>query len=246
MQVDNQTYSRNGIFRVSGNVELTGTLTLNGEESVLHIWTNDPLAAESLDSETIAGVLDNQQEVSLIDCIGIGEKRLHGKEGISRHYKLFPHYAVIGQRHYSHLEKTISRISFVIDDATALFHDRNSFGTVIIPQDRMPEVSSIDIFRKIPFEGDLSIVAYWTGKKEIFSAETPIGRISAFHRPAFDMGGPGGTSITNKIVLDVEFAESQSIRGMDSEIRTLLRFFQSVLGRPQNLVVGQFEIARFL
>ena len=233
---DNQTYSRNGIFRISENVELPGTITLNGEESVLHIWTNDPLSVESLDSETISGVLDNQQEVSLIDCIDIGEKRLFGKKGMSRHYKLFPHYAVIGQRHYSHLDKTISRVSFIIDDATALFHDRSAFGSILISPDQMPEVQSIDVFSKIPFEGNHPIVAYWTGKEEIFSANTLIGRISAFHRPTFDMGGPEGTAITNEIVVDVEFEELLSISCMDAEIRKLLRFFQCVVGRPQNLM----------
>ncbi len=234
-----ENYIRNGVFLVCPEQELNGTLSLNGEDSVLHLWTNYPvnIDSDSLDGKTITGVLDNQKKASLIDCIVIQEQHLHGKGGVSQHYKLFPHFVVLGHRHYSKSEKAISRASFVIDDAMALFHDRTSFGTVRIPPDRTDELASLDIFGKMPFEGNSPVLAYWTGKEEIFSADTIIGKISACNRPTIAVGGhPSGASIKNEIVVNIEFSNSLNVREMDVEIRKVLRLFHSVLGRPQNLL----------
>ena len=232
-------YVKNGVFSVCPDQILSGTLSLNGEDSVLHLWTNHPvnIDSDSLDRKTITGVLDNQKKVSLIDSILIREERHHGKEGVSQHYKLFPHYVVIGHRHFSQHDKAISRVSFVIDDAMVLFHDRTSFGTVHVPPDRIDELISLDIFNKIPFEKNNPVLAYWTGKEEIFTTDTIMGRIYAYNRPTIEMGGnPSGACITNKIVVNIEFSNSLNVKEMDIEIRRVLRLFHSILGRPQNLL----------
>ncbi len=232
--------SWNGVFSVGPNYDMTGTLSIDGEDSVLHLWANHSVKIDPLDRETITGVLDNQKKVSLFNCIVVGDKWIRGKEGRSQHYRLFPHYVVIGQRHILYSEKAISKISFVIDDAMSLFHDRTSFGTVNIPPEQMGDLTSLEIFTGIPFEGTYPILAYWTGKEEIFKANTSMGKIYARHQPGFNIGGPGGVSITNKIWITVEFFCPRNISELNVEIRNILRFFQSVLGRPQNLL--QLEI----
>ena len=54
------------------------------------------------------------------------------------------------------------------------------------------------------------------------------------------MGGPSGVRITNKIEFTIEFSSPLNVSELNVEIRNLLRFFQSILGRPQNL--QQLEI----
>ncbi|MDE0411538.1 MAG: hypothetical protein OXI37_04905 [Gammaproteobacteria bacterium] len=226
----------NGIFLVDSDCEMTGTLSLNGEDSVLHLWTNHPIEVDSLNRETITGILDNQKKVSLFNCIVTRGPRFYGKERCTQHYRVFPHYAVVGHHHVLYSEKAISKISFVIDDAISLFHDRTSFGTVNIPPEQMGDLTSIEIFAGNPFEGTYPILAYWTGKEEIFKANTSMGKIYARHQPGFNMGGPDGASITNKIWITVEFSSPRNIGELNVEIRNILRFFQLVLGRPQNLL----------
>ena len=228
--------SWHGVFSVSPEQELTGTLSLNGEESVLHLWTNNPANASTLDTKTITGILDNQKRVSLIDCISIGDERIYGRNGVSQHYKFFPHYVIIGSRHFSKSTKEILQISFVIDDAAALFDDRTSFGTLVIPQDRIQDVTSLDVFEKIPLEGASATIAYWTGKAELFAADTEIGRVCAFNQPTVNMGGPAGAFIRNEIVINVEFSESVSVSDTVRDIWKLLRFIESIVGRRQNLL----------
>ena len=234
MDTDNQT--RNGIFSLSSTGEVNGTLSLNGDKSILHIWTNSLVDLEFGNLELITGTLDNQQKVSLIDCIHVGGNKIYGKGGYSQHYRLFPHYVVIGHRHFSKFDKGISKISLIIDDAEILFDDRISFGSMIIPSDRINEIAHLDLFGEIPFEGDNSILAYWTGKTEIFESNTKIGRIYARHQPGFGTGGPGGVYIKNKISVMVEFSKPASVSDLSVEIPNLLNFFQVIIGRAQNLL----------
>ena len=236
MEDTERAFVANGMFSVSAGKELTGSLSLNGEDTILHLWGDKIENTDALDGATITGILEDQKKASLIDCIVIGQRRFFGQDGVTHHYRLFPHYVVIGTRHRSPSEKTVSRISFVIDDAMALFHDHSAFGTMIVPPDQANEIGSMELFENVQFEDGHPVLAYWTGKTEIFAADTPIGRISARHQPSFDMGGPQGACISNRIVVRVGFSEARSIRDADTDIRKVLRFFHAILGRPQNLV----------
>ena len=235
MVENEKTQFANGIFSVSTGQKLTGSLSLNGEETTLHLWGDKIEECDALDKTTINGILENQKKASMIDCIVTEEGRFYGKDGASYHYRLFPHYVVVGTRHRSSSEKTITKISFVIDDAMALFHDRHAFGTVFVPPDRVKDIASMDLFEKVQFEDESPILAYWTGKVQIFSADTTLGKISAYHQPSFKAGGSHGACISNRIVVFVEFSEARSVRETDVEIRKVLRFFHTILGRPQNL-----------
>ena len=240
--MNKEKLSWNGVFSVGPSCEMTGTLSLDGEDSVLHLWANDPVEVDSLDRETITGILDNQKKVSLFNCIQIKYQKffLFGQGRESQHYRVFPHYAVIGQRYILCSEKTISKVSFLIDDAVSLFHDRTSFGTTTISPEQMDDVTSLDLFAGIPFEEGTTL-AYWTGKEEIFKADTSMGKIYARNQPTINMGGgPDGACIKNKIKFTIEFSDPLTVSELDAEIRNVLRFFQSILGRPQNLL--QLEI----
>ena len=207
---------------------------MNGEDSVLHIWTKQNLDNAPGRISTITGNLDDQSKVSLIDCIFISKETRLGEEEYY-HYKFFPHYATIGQRYYSNLEKSILGVSFVIDDAPTLFNDFTSFGAVHLPPELKSEIKNIKVFREIPFEENHSVIAYWTGKFSIFSADTKMGRIIACHQPSYGMGDSRGISIKNEIHIKVEFPTRISIKDLDLEIRNLLRIFGYIAGRPQNL-----------
>lgn len=235
--VDNEEIqTANGIFSVSTAQKLTGSLSLNGEDTTLHLWGDQIENIDALNGATITGILENQKKASLIDCVVTRQGQSFGKGGVSHHYRLFPHYVVIGTRHRLSSERTITKISFVIDDAMALFHDRYAFGTVNIPPDRVKDIASMDLFEEVQFEDDYPVLAYWTGKTQIFSADTILGRISACHQPSYDMGGPHGACISNRIVVFVEFSEARNVKDTGAEIRKVLRFFHTILGRPQNLV----------
>ena len=249
MKSNSQSYSINGMFTISSatsalEVTLPGTLSLDGEESVLHVWFSEEMNSDAFeiikkklyDKEIVIGTLENQKKVTLLNCALIGTSYSgYLGTGVSVHLKLRPGYVIIGQRDYSPYEESISNVAFVFDDSGALL-DHSSFGIIYrIPPDEISSLLSIKSFGGIPFEGADPVLAYWTGKKEIFSAGTSIGKISAFSLPSITEDLEG-MSIKKKAVIEVEFHDLQSVRGLDTELRKLLRFFETIIGCPQNIV----------
>ena len=236
MKENEEGIFRNGLFAVSPDRKISGTLSLNGPDSILHLWSDNAFTVDSSGRKTITGVLDDQKKVSLIECVTIHEGRYYGEEGVSQHYKFFPHYVIIGDRHFSHADKTISAISLIVDDAMTLFHDRESFGTLVKSPSELNNVIASEIFDGASFVGEVPVIAYYTGKEKIFSSNTVFGKVSARNSPSFNIGGPAGVYIKNTIFVDMEFNEPVSVREMDSRLRRVLRFFEVIVGRSQNLL----------
>ncbi len=235
MKDTKKTFFVNGEFSVSATQKLTGSLSLDGKNTILHLWGKKIEDIDALNGATITGILENQKKVSLIDCIVTWERLFVCNDDFCS-YKLFPKYVVIGGRHHSPTEKTVKKISFVIDDAMALFYDRAAFKSVILSPDHINDIKSTKLFEEVQFEGQYPFLVYWTGKAQIFTADTPIGKISARHRPSLKSSSrTPAPHFSSRIVIFVEFSEAINVREADREIRTVLRFFNIMLGRPQNL-----------
>ena len=228
---------KSGLFNISPDRKISGTILLDGPESVLHLWSDSSFNVDEAESDTITGILEDQKKVSLIECVNIGESQLYGADGISNHKKFFPHFIVIGPRHFQISEKVISTISLLVDDAETLFYDRQAFGTVFLTPERLDELSRLEFFNEIPFTKNYSPhIAYYTGKHRIFSANTVIGKITASHSPTIGMGGPSGVLMENKIYVNISFNEPVSVTQLYNPVRKVLRFFEVIIGRPQNLL----------
>lgn len=117
--------------------------------------------------------------------------------------------------------------------------------------EKIVEKKSADSGRTIVL-GPHPQILYYTGKREIVSADTDIGIISASHRPTFTMGGPEGVWLKNTIAISVKFSEEREFHGAIAEVAKLLRFFEVIIGRPQNIVrlhirlKEESELHRFL
>jgi hypothetical protein len=99
-------------------------------------------------------------------------------------------------------------VHFVVDDATTLFYDFDAFGSVL---DARPFIEQIAHANALPREiktGPEPEILYFTGKREIFAAETVLGRVSALHRPIHSLGGPEGVRLENTIFVTIAFKEA--------------------------------------
>ncbi len=234
----NETFSRNGLFSLPSGKEMHGTLTVDGSDSVLDLWSS--VAADQYSrrkpsesqTTTIIGTLDDQKKVSLVDCMELGRTTFGGSDGYSYHERFFPHYAIVG---YAPFDGEISGVSFVTDDTKTLFHDRKSFGGLHLGTEKLTKLLN-DAGVSVE-EGWHPVVNYWTGKTEVMSGETPLGRFFAHNQPTITAGGgPDGVHIANEVVLSIIFSDPLSVHELDDSIRKLLRFFEIVVGRPQNLL----------
>jgi hypothetical protein len=162
-------------------------------------------------------------------------------EGADEQYffaTVFPHFILFGDRHINHKERVITEIHFLIEDASVLFYDFDAFGSLI---DARPFIKPIiqaqqeRLERVIPIRSNPSIL-YFTGKQEIVSTVTKLGKISAWHNLRHTIGGPKGVSLKSRIFTTIQFKEPQTFDETRDHALTLLKFLELLVGRPQNLL----------
>ena len=222
-----------GKFTIEPGREIYGELTLDGPKSSLYMWDKDFFDPRGKNNGFVKGILHDLTKVSLIDCI---TTKGPGSFSNTHHFaSLFPHYAVLGDQHISPDDDTIAEVNFVIDDATTLFDDFNAFGVVSNARSIIEKVVQHDVEqsrhdREIKI-GAYPEIVYFTGKSEIFSADTALGKISAYHNPSTSfLGGPEGVKITNKIFVKLQFADTITIEDVINRTYRFLCFLGLLVG----------------
>ena len=225
-----------GTFRVSADREVMGNLSLDGLRTSLHVWDKEFFHIKESTEKTFTGVLNDLRKVSLINCWTNGPG-FRTREGDSlNYYDIHPQYVIFGDQHIANTDKTITGVSFLVDDAATLFYDYESFGHVRNPLPIMQKIIETDNSYHKASTGDHPIIFYYTGKMEIFSSETIVGKISAHHSPSYSMGGPSGITIDNKIPVNIEFSQPIAFGEVVDRMWRVLRFLELAVGRVQNLL----------
>jgi hypothetical protein len=243
MMDDLEGSKQTGRFTISPGKDLYGELTLAGAKTSLYLHDKEFFNTHGMPGQCVKGVLHDLTKVSLIQCImtsGTGS----GSRGDERYHfaNIFPHFVAYGDHHIDPDEKTITEVHFVVDDATTLFYDFDAFGIVI---DAKPFIEQIAHANALPREiktGPNPQILYFTGKSEIFAADTVMGRISAVHSPSHNLGGPNGVHLKNTIFITIAFKEAVTFEDATFNTLTLLRYLGMLAGRPQNLLKFSLRI----
>jgi len=228
---------RAGIFTVSPDKNIYGELTYAGPNTSLYLRDNEDFDTRAIQGQCLRGTLHDLTKVTLLHCItaSVPGRATRGKEG---YYfaRIFPHYVLHGDRHITHDEKTTTEVHFVMDDASVLFYDFDAFGSLIDARPYMEQiVGAKRLEREIPI-GPHPQILYFTGKHEIFSADTVLGRVSASHNPTDTSVGPDGVHLKNTIFTTIVFKEACTFDEATDHTLTLLRYMEVLVGRPQNLL----------
>lgn len=228
---------RTGMFTISPGRDVYGELTFARQNSSLYLRDKEFFNTIDIPDQYVKGVLHDLTKVSLLNCITtegpVSASR--GKESYS-YAKMFPHFVLHGDHHITPTEKKITEVHFVVDDASTIFYDFDAFGRLL---DARPYIEQIaranDIEREIATGPDPEIL-YFTGKREIVSVDTVLGRISASHNPSHNFGGPDGVYLKNSIFVTIRFTNTATFHEVIDHTSTLLRFLELLVGRPQNLL----------
>lgn len=229
-----------GRFLLAPGQELFGELSLGGSKTLLHLHSPAEFATHFGPNQYITGVLNDLVKVSLIDCV-TAPLPARGSRNGEQYYiaDSFPHFVVFGDGHIAPDQNVVAKIHFAVDDATALFYDFDAFGFLV---DAGPIIETVTSAVALTRGREIAVgpnpqVLYFSGKSEIFSVDTVLGKVSASHNPKLtSWGGPSGVGLVNTILLTVEFKESVVFPESMAAVSTLLRYLEIVAGRPQNLV----------
>jgi hypothetical protein len=230
---------RAGKFTVPPGRGIYGELTLSGANTSLYLHDKDEFRTFAIPDQYIKGVLNDLTKVSLIRCITISGPGSGRREGESYHFAtLFPHFVLQGGSYLAPSDKTISEARFVIDDASTLFYDFDAFATVIDARPFIDQIANANesiIHRKVETGPDPQIL-YFTSKRQIFSVDTVLGKISAWHSPSLNPGGPEGVWLKNTSAVSIAFSDSVTFGECIGRTSTLLPYLGLLVGRPQNLL----------
>ena len=166
-----------GTFSISPNRDVYGELTLAGDDTFLYLRDKELIHASAIPDRCIKGILRDLTKVTLIKCITRSDLFTHsrGKEQYCS-ASLFPHYVILGDNHISPSDKTVTDIHFVIDDASTLFKDFSAFGTLLDAHPFIEQIAGANGFDHGITIGPNPEIQYFTGKREIFSAERYLGK----------------------------------------------------------------------
>nr|WP_241749290.1 HEPN domain-containing protein [Pseudoroseomonas aerophila] len=149
----------------------------------------------------------------------------------------YPHIVAFGTEHITS-STSVSSLGFLLNDAEAIYHDINAFGTAIDPKrhiDGLLAQYADSTSQKIA-AGPHPKIFFYSGNSNIVSAETTMGTITASHRISFSLPGPVGFSLTSEIYTQVDFPGPVPIDASMLKLFTLLRFFEVVAGRRQKIL----------
>lgn len=239
-----------GKFTFPSVGKVRGKLALDGTRSSLQVWSEDNdlsrIWYEEMhrDVGSIKGTLDDQNKVSLINCLAQGGMFPTVREEIVVHKaSFFPHYVVLGDQHISHEEETVTEARFVIEDGNVLFHDPDVFGGITVLRESSVNVRSLveqfvqsDADRKIPI-GKYPAILYYTGNNRIFEMDTSSEKISA-GRDIVNFepyGTPDGVRIDNEIPLMLKFDPPVTFDKAVHRASRVSQFLELLIGRSQNL-----------
>ena len=227
---------RSGTFRILSDKEIYGELTLVGAESSLYL--QDPQYFDTCGIRAcVKGILLDLTKVSLIDCVAPQTPGSYSSEHGSYYFtNVFPHFVIQGAHHISPEEKTIEAVHFHMDDAATLFYDFDAFGFLIDARPFIDQIAHANALNRVITTGPDPKILYFTGKREIFSADTVLGKVTATHNPSHNLGGPTGVHLKNRIIVSIAFQEEVAFHEAIYRTSRLLEYLGMMVGRPQNLL----------
>jgi len=187
-------------------------------------------------SPDIFGLFYDRSKVSLIGCITVSGNGVGMRAGERYHFStVFPHYAIFGDQYIGSSDRKIRALSFTVDDATTLFYDLDAFGSVVDAKTHLQGiVEGLGEDRKIEI-GENPLLFYYTGKYEIFSVDTALGKISAINSISWSAPGSEGIHVDNTLKLRIVFDSERIVEEAIMSVWNILQFLEIIAGRPQNV-----------
>lgn len=224
-----------GTFELPGGQRAAGELRLRGSRTLLRVHSDNPLPRVG-QGGYVTGVTDRGECVSLVDCHTQGAGQTNFSGGSTKHHsEIFPHYVATGRQHMRPNEACVAGVHFTTTDLTSLFYDFDAFSHVV---DARPLIDTVLRERRAtrPVEtGDWPQVFYFTGKTHIVEVDTTHGKVSVRHSPSYNMGGPEGAYIKNRIVVSIEPETPVSFEAAMASMHEVCCFLSLVAGRVQGI-----------
>ena len=142
-----------------------------------------------------------------------------------------------GLRHLGPHEPAIRSVTFTIDDGHALFYDFDALGVVLDAKPLIDAVANAN--RKVtgrkPLIGDHPRIHFHPGRSDLLAIRTALGRVRVDNLIDEAIGSPRRVALESRIGFQVSWNRRTDLKTALIAIDTMSRFWELVVGRPQNL-----------
>jgi hypothetical protein len=227
-----------GHFDIGGK-QYSGMATLEGAESRLEIFFDEPIPSEDRLLIAIHGISKNGEKITACECVGgTGSAYYHGtrREVLS----VFPHYFALGPEHIYPLERHINCVSYTFPHGVDLFYDRKVAGTL---QDT-PQLRTLISERLGKAADDPEIahafVYYWTRRGPIIDVSHQNMRVRAAKAFSHRFPSPYGIELKNKVQIIIDFKEPVDLKEALRAIFEVHSLFSLLMQSKQS--IGVFSV----
>ena len=253
-----QTYDQyNGVF-LSSDSRLVGHLRIAGADSLVKLVGDRFPAASEKELTDIHGILSDGKKASLLDCVFYNRMSHYFNNKQQMESTLFPNYIIVSKDFVSSNQSIIRAVRYEFENSAKILSGRKTFRSIMLGKDEIYKLLEEDHKRseemaekykwpKHSFEpeiGEHPRLLYYSGKWEIIASDTKIGKISLTNHASHSMGTAAGIGFSNKVIVNIEFAEPKTLSATINSLHTLHALFELSLGHRQRYQSIELELDR--
>jgi hypothetical protein len=235
---------RIGTFQI-GDVSTIGHVAIDGKDTAVRLSSNEFFHFGKKEGGRIHGAFTDHEKITLIDCVSSAAPgSTSTPNGQSYHSSVFPHYVVTGSHHIEPEEQNVRAIEVQIENAHSLFWDYDAFGWSTGKREASRAfINQLSAEPEKPEIGEYPEIFYYTGKHQILSSETTLGRVVVSHRPTFTSPSPRGLQVKNSIPIRIEFEKPLTFQDAFDRAYALLVFIDLLMGTKHRIESSTIELA---
>lgn len=217
-----------------GKSPILGELVLAGEETKLCLSsrTNIPYNPEP---HTLFGESLDHNKISLYDCVGHSPvpEGVYPNPVFKR--EIFPHFALIGTKHFARDEQVFKAISFKTDDLGLLFSRRGTFGSAWLDPKKLAEVLGPTFSVRNIALGESPAIFYFTGRKSFDPIKLHIATFSTDIKFTGSVSDTTGISCPAETIATLTYEDPKTLDQIISDVTSILDFVATITGRHQGV-----------
>lgn len=218
-------------FTVGCNENVPG-VRLSKDPKHFSCWSSEPIMV--LEGSNIYGVSHEPKVnfISLLHCLGKDAQYSFGK---SRKYTcdIYSHIMITGPAHISPGTDKFNAISLAISNPKLAFVNSDNFGYIHPSKENLIDALNEHEDDEVSFSNDKrAVLAYFTGKNELFTQDTELGLIMARNSISYGGAPPiSGVHIKNDVVITIEFSEPLFLDEAFKRANKLAFFIRCISGQ---------------
>ena len=221
------SFSGSFFQRAKPDEMLQGKLLLGERIAKLSLFT--PEKVECLVETEFFGKIEGQKLVSLLGTVSNDQGFVMGSLGTEFKKTVEAFYCVLGACYLGGKDQIISSVLFTFGQSKTMFESRRDFclyshssATPLAEALSLPDVEN-------------QLFSHFNGVHILSDIFLPNSKITFENDVRTNLGGTSGIQIDNEIITKIEFSEHRDFYDMMTNIMSLRRFVEAIIGRKQSI-----------